>query len=93
MTPETINALINMGAAGAVIVVVVYFLRFIEKRDKDWRDFFTTLMTKEDEPLNAILEGLQTLLSEFRQHDQMERAKLDEMSKTIHKENTRPRKL
>jgi len=36
MTPETIAALLNMGSAGAVIAVVIIFLKSNEKRDKDW---------------------------------------------------------
>lgn len=43
MTPETISALVNMGSAGAVIAVVVIFLREMGKRDKQWQDFFTEL--------------------------------------------------
>jgi hypothetical protein len=88
MTPEQITALINLGAAGAVIVVTVYFLRFIEKRDRDWQAFFQALYSDKDAPMEQISEALQTLLSEFRAHDSMEKAKLDEMSRTIHA--TRP---
>ena len=54
MTPESIAALVNMGAAGALIVVVVIFLKRnkesetafltnIEKRDQEWRNFFTAV--------------------------------------------------
>lgn len=43
MTPETLASLINLGAAGAVIIVVRMFLKSNEKRDKEWRDFFTLL--------------------------------------------------
>ncbi len=43
MTPEVIAALVNMGSAGAVILVVLIFLRSNEKRDAQWRDFFTAL--------------------------------------------------
>jgi hypothetical protein len=84
MTAEQITALFNLGAAGAVIIVVVYFLRFIAARDKDWQAFFKALLEDKDAPLTNISEALQTLLSEFRQHDQMEKAKLEEMSKVIH---------
>ena len=91
MTPEQITALINLGAAAAVIIVVVYFLKFIEKRDKDWQTFFQALLQNRETPLTEISEGLQTLLSEFRAHDLMEQAKLEEMSRTIHSK-TQPRK-
>jgi 2-oxoglutarate dehydrogenase complex dehydrogenase (E1) component-like enzyme len=54
MTPETISALIQMGSAGAVIAVVIIFLKNIKEltdnwvksnkeRDAEWRDFFTAL--------------------------------------------------
>lgn len=92
MTAEQITAIINLGAAGAVIIVVVYFLRFIEKRDKDWQAFFQALLQNKDAPITEISEALQILLGEFRAHDQMERAKLEEMSRSIHsRDKTRPR--
>lgn len=89
MTAEQITALLNLGAAGAIIVVVVYFLRFISARDKDWQMFFKALLEDKNAPLGDIAEGLQTLLSEFRAHDQMERTKLEEMSKVIHQRKPR----
>jgi predicted CDP-diglyceride synthetase/phosphatidate cytidylyltransferase len=33
MTAETVSALINLGSAGAVIIVVAYFLEYLKKLD------------------------------------------------------------
>lgn len=99
MSAEQITALINLGAAAAVIIVVVYFLKFqafliqfIEKRDQDWQAFFRALLADKDSPLPVISENLMILLSEFRAHDQMERTKLEEMSKVVHANEDKPQK-
>lgn len=78
---------IDLGTAGIVIAVVIVFLRYIEKRDKDWRLFFQAVLLKKDVPLENLSAAVQKLITEFREHDAMERAKLDEMSKTIHARN------
>lgn len=68
MTPETISALVNMGSAGAVIAVVVIFLRSIEKRDNQWRDFFTAINsgTKDDiAAMQAVSTRLIRLLEDL----------------------------
>lgn len=87
MSAEQITALINLGAAAAVIIVVVYFLRFIEQRDKDWQMFFQALLENKNTPLVELTEAVRDLLSEFRTHDTWERTKLDEISR-----KTQPRK-
>lgn len=38
----------NWGVAGAVIVVVVLFLKFLEKRDKSYEDFATGQYKREE---------------------------------------------
>lgn len=81
MTPEQITALINLGAAAAVIVVVVYFLQFISKRDKDWQVFFTALLNNKDGPIQELAEAVHELLSEFKNHDTWEHTKLDAMER------------
>lgn len=84
MTPEVITSLINLGSAGAVIVVVAYFLSFISKRDKDWQILFTALLVSKDVNMNKISENMDNFVKEFQTHDAFERAKLEEMSKLIH---------
>lgn len=65
MTPETIASLINLGAAGAVIIVVWKFLDFIkklndeqrlanERRDKQWQDFFTALNSSNQNDISDM---------------------------------------
>ena len=77
MTPDTFSSLINLGAAGAVIIVVIIFLRYIEKRDLDWQTFFTTLnaANKEDTKQNTdiirqIVSELDNLIQAFHKHNE-----------------------
>ena len=86
MTPDTLASLLNFGAAGLVIIVVWYFLRFIEKRDSEWQAFFTKILSDRETPMAELAEAIHQLLSEFQNHDTWEHTKLDEMSKA----KTRP---
>ena len=43
MTGDMLATLVNLGSAGAVIIVVVIFLKSIKERDDEWRSFFTTI--------------------------------------------------
>lgn len=83
MTPETISALVNWGPAGAVIIVVVIFLKYIEKRDRDWQTFFQQVLDNKDTPLQKLIEVVQTMISEFQAHDAWEHGKLDELSAKV----------
>ena len=78
MNENAITSLINLGAAGAVIIVVVYFLRFIRERDKDWQSFFRGLLEGNDQTLTRLMEMLTA-------HD----AKTDRAIATM-QERTRP---
>lgn len=69
MTPETIASLINLGAAGAVIIVVWRFLSFIEKRDKQWQDYFTDLHKGDDEKTDKMADILDNLVKLVQEHD------------------------
>jgi DNA phosphorothioation-dependent restriction protein DptG len=101
MTPDQITALINLGAAGAVIATVIYFLRYISKRDdkdkerdQQWQAFFKTLLESKDTPIVKVAEILQTFFSEWREHDTWERTKLEGMEKSLLATNepkTKPR--
>lgn len=59
MTDTAITSLINLGTGGAVIIVTIYFLRFIQARDKDWQTFFTGFMREQDASLRELLMLLQ----------------------------------
>lgn len=63
VSPEFITALINWGPAGAVIVVVVLFLQFIAKRDKEWQDFFTGLRAADQTASARLTEAIEKLVS------------------------------
>lgn len=92
MTEAQITALINLGAAGAVIIVVVYFLRFIEKRDKDWQAFFQSLLSSKDTPTAQLVELVQALLEKFTDHDTWTRVNVESMRQAINEPKTQSRK-
>ena len=76
MTAEIISALVNMGSAGAVIAVVILFQRSQEKRDREWRDFFTALNSGNAADIadmrnvsKNIVDNLERLLDMYGQHD------------------------
>ncbi len=79
MNETAITSLINLGAAGAVIIVTVYFLRFIQARDKDWQTFFKGLLDGNDLTLKQLLAAMQA-------HDSKTDRALAQME-----ERTRPR--
>jgi len=76
MTPEVIMALANLGAAGAVIIVVVLFLRSNKERDAEWRIFFTTIsdgnktdITDMRAVADRITKSLDCLILNCANHD------------------------
>lgn len=69
MTPETINALINMGSAGAVIAVVILFLRSNEKRDIEWRAFFSAINAANSADICRVVERLERVAASLDAHD------------------------
>jgi len=98
MTPETIAALINMGAAGAVIIVVMIFLNYISKRDKDWQNFFAALnatsladIRQVRDSLDRVVQGINCISVDLHAHDD----KVDDRVKIIQvaskKSATKPR--
>lgn len=71
--------LVNLGAAGAVIGVVVLFLRFIEARDKQQREFFASLRQSDvevsarlTEAINRLVGRIECLENKFDAHDATE---------------------
>jgi hypothetical protein len=73
MTPDTVASLINLGAAGAVILVVLIFIDYIKKkeqqsiednkqRDKDWRDFFVTIHATDGDAIKGMASAISTLI-------------------------------
>ena len=77
MTPETFTSLVNLGAAGAVIIVVVIFLKFQERREAEWQRFFTTLSAANEvdnrhicDALEKVVVGVNIISSEMRAHDE-----------------------
>ena len=74
-----VSALINAGSAGAVIFVVIIFLRFIRERDTDWRNFFVSLRSEDiaaSEKMLIVMDRLivrvERLEDKFDKHDTTE---------------------
>jgi hypothetical protein len=74
-----LTSLVNIGAAGAVIAVVLVFLDFIKQRDKDWRDFFNGIretdgaaITRLTEVIDRLVSRVQSLEGKFDAHDAKE---------------------
>ena len=70
--PTLLSSLVQIGAAGAVIAVVIIFLNFITKRDEQWREFFRGLsldsegLKKSVNDLAAVTAGLVAEVREMR---------------------------
>ena len=88
MEPSIVADLINLGSAGAVIIVVIIFLKSIKERDAEWRDFFTVLNQqncldgeKRLELTQKILELVSIVQSELKEHDEKVDARIAAASK------------
>lgn len=88
MGADIVTTLVNLGAAGAVIIVVVYFLNFIKERDRQWQEFFGQIHDTEQgvfrdlkTALEAVRDELMALRNEVRNHDKMARGAIREMSR------------
>jgi len=79
MTAEGIATLVNLGVGGAVIAVVIIFLRFIEKRDNDWRSFFSSLRKEDNQTTARLATAIEALLTKFEEHDATEMEILREL--------------
>ena len=77
MPADIIASLIDLGSAGAVIIVVIVFLNYIGKRDQEWRDFFTLLnkantddMTRFAGMMERLAASVDYLGKDLKAHDQ-----------------------
>lgn len=87
MGADIVATLINLGAAGAVIIVVVYFLNFIKERDRQWQEFFSQIHGTEQSvfrdlkaALEAVRDELMALRNEVRSHDLVAREAIKEIT-------------
>jgi hypothetical protein len=80
MDASIVSALVQAGSAGLVLITVIYFLKFIEARDKQWQEFFTKMNSQDNEVLRelrqtmtAVRDELICLRNDFERHDDRER--------------------
>ncbi len=64
MDAATIASLINLGGAGAVIIVVILFLKYLQKRDEEWQ----TQMQKRDDQWQAFFSKISAANTTETQH-------------------------
>lgn len=76
MTPDIISALVNLGSAGAVIIVVMLFQKSNKERDAEWRSFFTAInegnkadITDMRQVAERITKSLDNLCMQYLNHD------------------------
>jgi hypothetical protein len=79
MTAEGLATLVNVGIGGAVVAVVIIFLNFIEKRDKEYMAFFNAIRQLDNEASNKLttvidklVTRIESLEDKFDQHDATE---------------------
>ena len=83
------GALVNMGSAGAVIAVVIIFLRSNKERDAEWRSFFTELNRDNKSDICALADTMERMISALNEHDKQARSILDIVQR-VHDAVTRP---
>lgn len=80
MDPATINALVNMGSAGAVILVVLIFLNSSKERDKEWRDFFTALNSNNKTEVLQLAQTMEAMVKALDAHDDQAKTILEKVT-------------
>ena len=81
MDAQGIVSLVNLGSAGAVIAVVIIFLKYIRERDAEWRSFFTDLtktQAADAESMTHAMRELATKIECIGQDLQKHDSKVDE---------------
>ena len=59
------------------------FLRSNEKRDGEWRDFFTALNSTNKQDICKLAELMQSIAQELSDHDQYAHRMFDTLGKSI----------
>jgi hypothetical protein len=79
-TITLLGKLAELGSTGLLLIVVVLFLNYIDKRDKQWQQYFkemhqvdSTVLVELKSAFEAVKNELVSLRSEFHAHDEMER--------------------
>ena len=67
MDMDILNVLMDWGAAGAVVAVVILFLNSNKGRDKEWRDFFTTLNATNTADMQTLTDAMASLTRSVQQ--------------------------
>jgi len=77
MDPATIASLINLGGAGAVIIVVILFLKYLQKRDEEWRAFFVEISRGTATETQRLVVSIDKLAEKLDDHDKAVQPRID----------------
>ena len=88
MTPADWASIVNLGSAGAVIAVVIIFLRSIKERDAEWRNFFTELNRSNRDEVLELTQDLRTTIKALADHD-LRAAGIAEIAAKVYDQTTR----
>lgn len=82
MTPEVILGLVNLGAAGAVIIVVIVFIKYMERKDTT----LSAAIEKVSSSVDANTKILVQLQANHDNHQQDTRRLAEQNTQPIKKE-------
>ena len=77
MDAATIASLINLGGAGAVIIVVILFLKYLQKRDEEWRAFFVEISRGTATETQRLVTSIDKLAEKLDDHDKAVQPRID----------------
>ena len=77
MDTATIASLINLGGAGAVIIVVILFLKYLQKRDEEWRAFFVEISRGTATETQRLVVSIDRLAEKLDDHDKAVQPRID----------------
>ena len=77
MDGATIASLINLGGAGAVIIVVIMFLKYLQKRDEEWRAFFVEISRGTATETQRLVASIDKLAEKLDDHDKAVQPRID----------------
>jgi len=63
---EVLNLLLQLGSAGAVIAVVIIFIKAMDKRDVEYRNFFIELNKANASDMKTLTDAMTSLTSSVR---------------------------
>lgn len=83
-----VTKLIDAGPLGIIVLLVLYFLWYLDRRDKAWQEFTKSQRAEDNGVIRDLIADVKSLAAQlvalrddFNEHNTWERAKLDELQK------------